>query len=158
MLANFVADEHDAARGAASAATQSTPHLVIAVPGLTIPWAHAAYLWIAAAVSLTVHEVNGLNHPALHLACPANAVGPERSKQQGCTRCGLSVPASLVSMVFECAQSGHALAAAAEGVTLHHIAFFLALGVPGAYVSMDSEGLAALTPWRVLRVRLTFFE
>jgi hypothetical protein len=49
-------------------------------------------------------------------------------------------------------QSGHALAAAAEGVTLHHVALFLVLWVPGASVSLDSEGLAALTPWRVLRV------
>lgn len=53
------------------------------------------------------------------------------------------------------AQAGHALAAAAEGVTLHHVALFLALWLPGAYVALDSEGLAALTPWRVLRVRYT---
>ena len=51
-------------------------------------------------------------------------------------------------------QSGHALAAAAEGVTLHHIALFLVMWVPGASVALDSEGLAALTPWRVLRVCL----
>jgi hypothetical protein len=51
-------------------------------------------------------------------------------------------------------QSGHALAAAAEGVTLHHVALFLVLWVPGASVALESEGLAALTPWRVLRVRL----
>ena len=35
-----------------------TSQLTLAVPGLTIPWAHAGYLWVAAAVSLSVHEVS----------------------------------------------------------------------------------------------------
>ncbi len=29
----------------------------LAVPGLTVPWNHAAYLWIATAISMAVHEV-----------------------------------------------------------------------------------------------------
>lgn len=31
--------------------------LGIALPGLTVPWGHAVYLWIATALSLGVHEV-----------------------------------------------------------------------------------------------------
>ena len=53
-----------------------------------------------------------------------------------------------------CLQSGHALAAAAEGVPLQQVAVFLLLGLPGAYVMLDSDALKALTPWRTLRVRL----
>ena len=29
----------------------------LAVPGLTVPWAHAGYLWIATAASIAIHEV-----------------------------------------------------------------------------------------------------
>ena len=49
-------------------------------------------------------------------------------------------------------QSGHALAAAAEGVPCTRMAVFLMLCLPGAFVELDDESLAALTPWRVLRV------
>ncbi len=31
--------------------------MVVAVPGLTVPWSHAIYLWLATAVSFCVHEV-----------------------------------------------------------------------------------------------------
>ena len=31
--------------------------LELVLPGVTVPWAHALYLWIATAVSLGVHEV-----------------------------------------------------------------------------------------------------
>lgn len=51
-----------------------------------------------------------------------------------------------------CLQSGHALAAATEGVPVRHIAAFLALGLPGAYVVLDQDSLTALTPFRILRV------
>lgn len=30
----------------------------LAVPGLTVPWGHAGYLWIATAACIAVHEVN----------------------------------------------------------------------------------------------------
>ena len=29
----------------------------LAVPGLTVPWGHAGYLWLATAASIAVHEV-----------------------------------------------------------------------------------------------------
>lgn len=31
--------------------------MVVAVPGLTVPWSHAIYLWLATAISFCVHEV-----------------------------------------------------------------------------------------------------
>lgn len=34
----------------------------LAVPGLTVPWAHAGYLWIATAASIAIHEVPTLRH------------------------------------------------------------------------------------------------
>jgi hypothetical protein len=57
-------------------------------------------------------------------------------------------------------QAGHALAAAAEGVGVHHIAAFLVLLLPGAYVALDTETLAVLSPLRELRARapLTFIS
>jgi hypothetical protein len=30
----------------------------LAVPGLTVPWGHAGYLWLATAASIAVHEVS----------------------------------------------------------------------------------------------------
>ncbi len=47
---------------------RGTPGLALelVLPGVTVPWAHALYLWIATAVSLGVHEVH-LSHTALHL-------------------------------------------------------------------------------------------
>lgn len=50
-------------------------------------------------------------------------------------------------------QAGHALAAAAEGVGLHHLAAFTVVLLPGAYVALDTETLHVLNPWRTLRVR-----
>ncbi|EIE24169.1 hypothetical protein COCSUDRAFT_41457 [Coccomyxa subellipsoidea C-169] len=78
--------------------------LGVALPGLTVPWGHAVYLWIATALSLGVHE------------------------------------------------AGHALAAAAEGVGIHHMAVFLVLLLPGAYVALDTDTLTILNPLRSLRV------
>ncbi len=51
-------------------------------------------------------------------------------------------------------QAGHALAAASEGVGVHHIAAFSMLLLPGAYVALDADTLAVLGPWRTLRVSL----
>ena len=34
----------------------------LAVPGLTVPWGHAGYLWIATATSIAIHEVNSFSH------------------------------------------------------------------------------------------------
>ena len=34
----------------------------LAVPGLTVPWGHAGYLWLATAASIAVHEVHTLQH------------------------------------------------------------------------------------------------
>lgn len=34
----------------------------LAVPGLTVPWSHAGYLWIATAASIAIHEVHTLWH------------------------------------------------------------------------------------------------
>ena len=49
-------------------------------------------------------------------------------------------------------QAGHALAAASEGVGVQHLGAFTLLLMPGAYVALDSGALAALRPWRTLRV------
>ena len=49
-------------------------------------------------------------------------------------------------------QAGHALAAASEGVGVQHVGAFTLLLLPGAYVALDSGALAALGPWRTLRV------
>lgn len=38
-------------------AVPQTWSMGIALPGLTVPWGHALYLWLATAVSLGVHEV-----------------------------------------------------------------------------------------------------
>ena len=68
----------------------------------------------------------------------------------------IGCPASCTSLnsgVHSSLQSGHALAAAAEGVPCTRVALFLAVCLPGAFVELDDESLAALTPWRVLRVR-----
>ena len=32
--------------------------LGLAVPGLTVPWTHSIYLWLATAISIGVHEVS----------------------------------------------------------------------------------------------------
>ncbi|CAL8462284.1 g1815 [Coccomyxa elongata] len=78
--------------------------LGIVLPGLTVPWSHAMYLWIATAISLGVHE------------------------------------------------AGHALAAAAEGIGIQHMAVFVILLLPGAYVALDTDTLSVLSPLRTLRV------
>lgn len=31
--------------------------LTLAIPGVTIPWSHGLYLWLAALLSMSVHEV-----------------------------------------------------------------------------------------------------
>lgn len=49
-------------------------------------------------------------------------------------------------------QAGHAAAAAAEGVPVLHAAAFLLLLLPGAWVALEEGALAALPPWRLLRV------
>ena len=107
--------------------------LGLAVPGLTVPWSHAVYLWLATAVSIGVHEV-GLNPWGLY------ACGGHHSD------CGVS------QLCTPWLQAGHALAAAAEGVGLRHVAAFTVLLLPGAYVELDTETLAVLSPWRTLRV------
>ena len=53
---------------------------------------------------------------------------------------------------FGTLQVGHAAAAAAEGVPLHHAAAFLALLLPGAWVALEEGALSALAPHRQLRV------
>lgn len=54
-------------------------------------------------------------------------------------------------------QAGHALAAAAEGVGIHHMAVFLVLLLPGAYVALDTDTLTILIPLRSLRVNFSSF-
>ena len=60
--------------------------------------------------------------------------------------------ASLKSLPSGTWQVGHAAAAAAEGVPLHHAAAFLALLLPGAWVALEEGALSALAPHRQLRV------
>ena len=49
-------------------------------------------------------------------------------------------------------QVGHGLAAAAEGVGIHSVSFFLLLVLPGAYVTLNADNLAVLGPLRALNV------
>ena len=35
--------------------------MVVAVPGLTVPWSHTVYLWLATALSFCAHEVSHHN-------------------------------------------------------------------------------------------------
>lgn len=49
-------------------------------------------------------------------------------------------------------QAGHAFAAAAEGVGIHHVAAFSVLLLPGALIALDTETMAVLSPARTLRV------
>lgn len=47
-----------AAHGSGAAvAGRAQAHFELAVPGLTLPWAQAGYLWVATALSMAVHEV-----------------------------------------------------------------------------------------------------
>lgn len=46
-------------------ASSNTWELEFAVPGLTVPWSHAIYIWLAAAVSVCVHEVTNPYLPQL---------------------------------------------------------------------------------------------
>lgn len=55
-------------------------------------------------------------------------------------------------------QAGHALAAAAEGVGIHAVSFFMVLLLPGAYVTLNTDNLAVLGPWRALNVRRHAFS
>lgn len=49
-------------------------------------------------------------------------------------------------------QGGHALAAAAEGIGIQHMAVFVIMLLPGAYVALDTDTLSILSPLRTLRV------
>lgn len=40
----------------------------LAVPGLTVPWGHAGYLWIATAACIAIHEVS--SHTLFHKELP----------------------------------------------------------------------------------------
>ena len=119
-------------------------HSMLRHCNLQVPWRHAGYLWLAALVSLCIHEVRPC-------ACCSDVC--DYSIVHMIVRCRCRVLQRQTGAVLRLPQSGHALAAAAEGVPLHHIAFFMAVWVPGAYVVLDAESLAQLTPWRVLRVR-----
>ena len=133
--------------------------LGLALPGVTVPWGHAAYLWVATAASLAFHEAGHLLRIAqtdAHAACTS-------SWQGTCSIFSLALAGtsrgSVGSLPEEAArpacgmQAGHAIAAAAEGVGVHHMALFLVLLLPGAYVALDTETLAVLSPLRELRAR-----
>ena len=57
--------------GVPLASTPGSPGFAmgLAVPGLTVPWSHAGYLWLATAASIAIHEV------CSHNALTAAAVG-----------------------------------------------------------------------------------
>ena len=46
----------------------------LAVPGLTVPWGHAGYLWLATAASIAVHEVSMYSVQILD-PCPGSLWG-----------------------------------------------------------------------------------
>jgi hypothetical protein len=44
--------------------------LGLALPGVTVPWGHAAFLWVATAASLAFHEAGAsCRSPILNLCC-----------------------------------------------------------------------------------------
>lgn len=45
----------------------------LAVPGLTVPWGHAGYLWVATAASIAIHEVKNCLTQILHCSFLADA-------------------------------------------------------------------------------------
>ncbi len=44
-------------RSSSGAAGAARPHLSLAIPGVTVSWSQAPYLFLATAASLAVHEV-----------------------------------------------------------------------------------------------------
>jgi hypothetical protein len=81
--------------------------------------------------------------------------GRERERERGGPRV-TGMPFKRVTLSksggLSCVQAGHALAAASEGVAMHYSAVFLLFLLPGAFVALDSDTLALLSPSRTLRV------
>lgn len=59
MTANIADPDAPTAAGLPLVEGQSSQGWVmsLAVPGLTVPWTHSIYLWVATAISIGVHEV-----------------------------------------------------------------------------------------------------
>ena len=57
MLAPTPAESEEAGGSTTAAGQAAVPRLQLALPGVTLPFSHAAPLWLALAVALTVHEV-----------------------------------------------------------------------------------------------------
>ena len=152
--------------------------LGLAVPGLTVPWTHSIYLWLATAISIGVHEVSACTTRP-EGGCPdrlrCDSLGRSHRKLACCRYSRTPLPLSCqhcpmrrssevvcreppsLSGCCLCVllQAGHALAAASEGVGVQHVAAFTLLLLPGAYVALDTGTLTVLGPWRTLRVRLS---
>ena len=138
--------------------------LELVLPGVTVPWAHALYLWIATAVSLGVHEACCLTHSSSsdQTKGRTDECGQRDIFLESLWLLGRHAAASLRAFevdnaVLRCdkgsyLQAGHALAAAAEGVGIHAVSFFLLLLLPGAYVTLNTDNLAVLGPSRALNV------
>ena len=70
-------------------------------------------------------------------------------------RCQLQQGDGFISKGEACnLQAGHAFAAAAEGVGIHHVAAFSIVLLPGAFVALDTETMAVLSPARTLKASL----
>lgn len=56
---------------AAAPGSQGGFAMGLAVPGLTVPWGHAGYLWIATAAAIAIHEVHLCCMILAHCLCVA---------------------------------------------------------------------------------------
>lgn len=59
----------------------------LAVPGLTVPWGHAGYLWLATAASIAVHEVRAVIHLQFMECRRSQNAFRKSTKRQRCQSC-----------------------------------------------------------------------
>ena len=106
------------------------------------------YLWIATAISLAVHEVTSRDH--VSNACKMDMEMCQWASNAQIVSC--MTEQQVEQLPFAGTQAGHALAAAAEGIGIQHMAAFVIFLLPGAYVALDTDTLSILSPLRTLRV------
>jgi len=66
--------------------------LGLAVPGLTVPWNHAIYLWLATAISFAAHEVHIPPPPPTHTPPPIAGSFPGKHRVGWVIRCPETMP------------------------------------------------------------------
>ena len=100
---------------AAAPGSQAGFAMGLAVPGLTVPWGHAGYLWIATAASIAIHEVRTAMPKCTHhgytlytqsylLTCPPMHMYPSLPQTQHCCRlcCLFLAQNGLVALLAHC--------------------------------------------------------